>query len=148
MKKSKEQVLKELGADQPGYWFSFEVDRYFRTYWSSKQNVKLLQEKMVDRNATIRSWRRSQTDWRTVNGLVLYDRFGSKITMNENPKEIEVKMTDVGEQHWHTFVHYELLDLYFYMPKIFEYWGGRAKMEELKEELTRLYRLFPANEEA
>jgi hypothetical protein len=151
MKKSKEQVRKELGVDQPGYWFALDAKYNHKLYWSSKESVKSLYEKLKLRypgSDGIHGWRRSQTDWRSVNGLVIYDRFGSKITLSERPEEIEVKLTDAGQQHWDAFMFYEVLDSYFYMKEIFESWGGHSKMTESREELTRLCRLFPANESA
>lgn len=145
MKKSKEQIIKELGCDQPGYWFRSK-DQKTKFYWSSKQNVKELEEKITTIEEPIDSWRRSQTDWKSINDLVIYDRFGSKITFAEN--SVEIKLTDAGQQHWDNFIHHCLLDSYCYIQKIFDRWGGINKLNETKKELERLYQLFPANEEA
>lgn len=152
MKKSKEQIMKELGADQPGYWFSFNSNNSYMCYWSSKESVQYLYERLTRKFSLstdvqpIHGWRRSQTDWQSVNGLVLYDRFGSKITLNENPKEIETKLTDAGQKHWDLYCHWEILDSYFYVSKIFECWGGMTAYNRLSKEMKEMHRLFPANE--
>jgi hypothetical protein len=147
MRKSKEQVIKELGCDQPGYWFRSK-DQKTKFYWSSKENVKALEEKITYHNNNgfpVCGWRRSQTDWKSVKDLAIYDRFGSKITFTEN--SVEVKLTDIGQQHWDAFVRHCILDSYFYVQKIFDQWGGMKTLNETQKILEKLYQLFPANEE-
>jgi hypothetical protein len=150
MKKSKEQIIKELGCDQPGYWFRSK-DQKTKFYWSSKENVKTLEEKIICHHnvgCSMDSWRRSQTDWKSIKDLVIYDRFGSKITYTEYPEySIEIKLTDIGQQHWNAFTHYRLIDSFCYIQKIFDQWGGMKTLDKTKKELERLYQLFPANED-
>lgn len=135
MKKSIEQIRNELGYPysdiMKGYFFSTSKDRPYpyHFYWSLKSHVNFLAE-TLNRYKTVFGWRRLQTDWRPVVDLVIYDRFGSKLTWTEDPKRsVEIKRSDAGWEHWDVLQNRTRTD------------------EERMEELERLYRLFPAKEE-
>ena len=115
MKKSKEQIISEFGecstvfADIPecwdGYFFKFKWSSNERTYyWDFAANIKCLERTITSKifeDAVFTGYRRLQTDWRSINDFVIYDRFGSKLTWTEEPKRsIEVKLTDAGARHW------------------------------------------------
>jgi hypothetical protein len=54
-------------------------------------------DRIDDFSYGIYGWRKQQTDWQSVNNLILYDRFGSRICLNEN--SVEIKLTDIGKQY-------------------------------------------------
>jgi hypothetical protein len=114
MKKSKEQVIAELYVDQPGFWFSSDEKHATRHYWGLDKNIRHL-------SPTYLSWRRSQTDWASVANLTIYDRYGSKISWDENCNA-EYKLSDVGLLH----------------SKLWSY--------KNKEEVDAINRLYPVRE--
>lgn len=137
MKKSKEQLKSELGVlgnpEFYGYFFSYLDYKYNQRtyYWSLHYNIKCLERSIVSssfKDTPITGWRRQQTDWRSVNDLVLYDRFGSKMIWTEEPKRsVEVKLTDAGQEHW------LLYNTIYTMGNV----------ERLNNQIEKMYQLFP-----
>ena len=131
MKKSKEQLISELGltgysSHMTGYWFSTSKDHKEKFYWSSYHALSVLKICLTP-HETIFGWRRTQTDWRPVNELVIYDRFGSKLTWSEHPeRSFEIKLSDAGKE--------------------FEEYGDDLMSEGTWEKIRRLYKLFPVKE--
>jgi hypothetical protein len=148
MKKSKEQLAKEgCYNSEPGYYFSLCPDPYknHMMWWSCKYNVKRLEEMVKNwGDKKVYAWRQNQTDWRSVQDFVIYDRYGSRLTWTEEPERIlEVKLTDIGQEHWYAYTHYEVLNEYCYQTKIYEFFGGAKKEQELAEEIQKINRLCP-----
>lgn len=147
MKKSKEQITNELGklyVDHPEFWshlFGFyDYKGNKRIYNLSRySNIKTLEEQIeawVD--IKFYGWRKVQTDWRSINDLVIYDRFGSRMTWTEEPeRSIEIKLTDAGQKNWE-------LDTELFSLSAPE-WGGTRAIE-ISRQIHEMNRLFPAKE--
>lgn len=151
MKKSKEQIENELGIAcryfpdrYTGYFFGY-VSKFGRQYWyyDNGSNIKNIENAfnisakdiaIFGVNIAIFGWRRLQTDWRPINDLVIYDRFGSKLTWTEEPeRSFEIKLTDAGQEHW------ELQRGRFDLPV--SAWKSRAYR------IHEMDRLFPVKKE-
>jgi hypothetical protein len=102
MKKSEQQLKKELGSwhNIKGYFFISSCQIYPNFYWSGSTIKGLEYNIFVNLGfyGGIKNWRTQQGDWRSVDGLVLYDRFGSKITFIDSVNYI-TKLTDVGKHY-------------------------------------------------
>jgi hypothetical protein len=144
MKKSKEQVIKELGVDQPGYWFARDESHNTRFYWGLDENVKRLLSSFG--YTKIHAWRRSQTDWRSLANLTIYDRYGSKVSWNEN-LEMDMKLTDAGQEHWKLHSKAEWMNYITYRePKIYLWMGGTQTIMEIKDKISNINRLYPVKD--
>jgi hypothetical protein len=114
MLKSKEQLVKELGEYYAKFWNNYKDCIFLRCNrtFTNLKDVKaecFATEAFFEsynflgffiKNGRYETWRTQQSDWKSTNGLVLYDRFGTKVTFNEDGT-YELKPTDVGLNHFH-----------------------------------------------
>jgi hypothetical protein len=104
-------------------------NQFFIFKWRKKDNIANL---TTWNNKCFYEWRTQQSDWKSTNGLVLYDRFGSKISLDNGI--CETKLTDVGKKHWELYNKW-VNEIFFNKRN--------DTIIELRKELDYLENLFP-----